>query len=79
MEPADIMKITMSVADAKEILQPFTAERVAADNIATTIRGKRLTPMQAQAALVLAWNDLLYRTEFDLKDWDRGEHPYCED
>lgn len=79
MEPADYLKITMSVADAKELLQPFTSERVTADNIATTIRGKKLTPMQAQAALVLAWNDLLYRTEFDLKDWNRGEHLHCED
>lgn len=79
MEPADYMKITMSVAEAQKLLQPFTPERVVADSIATAIRGKKLTPIQAQAALVLAWNDLLYRTQFDLKDWNRGEHLYQED
>lgn len=79
MEPADYMKITMSVAEAKELLQPFTPERCVADSIATAIRGKKLTPIQAQAALVLAWNDLLYRTQFGISDWDRGEHPCQED
>ena len=57
MEPADVMKIGMSVDEAKE---PFSAlpednrPRMAPEQIATIILFNNPTPAQAQAALVLA-------------------------
>lgn len=72
MEPADIMKITMSVEDAQKILPDGTPEGIVPTCISTHIRGKKLTPAQAQAALVLAWNELLSKARFTFQDLDPG-------
>lgn len=70
MEPADYMKITMSVEEAQKILPNGTMDRVRADNIATSIQCGNFTPAQAQAALVLAWNRILSHARFSLQDMD---------
>lgn len=79
MEPADIYPCKMSVAEARKILPKLTYERAVAGDIATKIRGRKLNPLQAQAALVLAWNDLLARTEFSLDDYNREGIPLLEE
>jgi len=58
------------VKDARQLLPEGSKRKVVADNIATSIRGRNLTPAQAQAALVLAWNDLLSRAQFSFRDFD---------
>ena len=44
MEPADIMKITISVEEAQKILPEGTAEGLVPTYLATHIRGRKLTP-----------------------------------
>ena len=68
MEPADIMKITISVEEVQKILPEGTAEGLVPTYLATHIRGRKLTPAQAQAALVLAWNELLSKAHFSFQD-----------
>ena len=66
MEPADIMKIGMSVDEAKEAFSALPEDnrlRMAPEQIATIILFNNPTPAQAQAALVLAWNEILERSK----------------
>lgn len=75
MEPADIFKCNMSVAEARKVLPKLTYERAVARDLATTIRERKLTPVQAQVALVLAWNDLLVRTNSLMSDVNKKCSP----
>lgn len=62
MEPADMFKITMSVEEARAELEHFPEVERAKDvprRFLSQMQIYKLTPTQAQAALVLAWNDAL--------------------
>ena len=62
MEPADIMKIGMSVEEAKSVLSQLPEDsrfRNIPEQLSVKILFNKPTPAQAQAALVLAWNHLL--------------------
>ena len=66
MEPANIMKMEMTVEGAKAQLEQFpegSRKRLLGDSFATLILGNHFTPAQAQAALVLAWNKVLNTAE----------------
>lgn len=65
MEPADVMKIEMTVEQANHILfgdRRGVSVRTEAMCFATSILANEPTPAQAQAALVLAWNEILERS-----------------
>ena len=71
MEPADIMKIGMSVDEAKEAFSALPEDnrlRMAPEQIATIILFNNPTPAQAQAALVLAWNEILERSRLTYRN-----------
>ena len=73
MEPADIMKIGMSVDEAKEAFSALPEDnrlRMAPEQIATIILFNKPTPAQAQAALVLAWNHLLRNSALSFHPFD---------
>ena len=62
MEQADIFKITMTVEEARRQLEVFPENSLvqcANRDIATRLIAHELTPAQAQAVLVLAWNRVL--------------------
>jgi hypothetical protein len=62
MEPADILKITMSVMEAEAVINGFDWDdnrRSMGECFGTSIIGSGLTPIQAQAILVMAWNKVL--------------------
>ena len=62
MGQADILKISMTVKEAKAQIEQLPEDhhgRCAGDNFATMILALELTPAQAQATLVLAWNRVL--------------------
>ena len=65
MEPADIMKIEMTVEQANRILfgdRYSISLRTEAMDFSSRILANEPTPAQAQAALVLAWNEILERS-----------------
>ena len=71
MEPADIMKISMNVGQAQEILfggRESCLLRSAALEFASRLCSMKPTPAQAQAALVLAWNEVLGRSKLSSLD-----------
>lgn len=71
MEPADVMKIGMSVDEAKEAFSALPEDnrlRMAPEQIATIILFNNPTPAQAQAALVLAWNEILERSRLTYRN-----------
>ena len=73
MEPADIMKINMSVAEAKAQLEQLPAHyrlRHAPEDFMIRILAEKPTPAQAQAILVLAWNSILSRSEISFRSLD---------
>lgn len=73
MEPADIMKINMSVEDAKAVFSRIPESnrlKMAPEQIATTILFHKPTPAQVQAALVLAWNHLLRNSDLRFHPFD---------
>ena len=62
MEQADILKISMTVEEARAQIAQLPENhrgRLAGRNLATSILALGLTPAQAQATLVLAWNRVL--------------------
>ena len=62
MEQADILKISMTVAEARAQLAQLPEDhraRQMPDGIAIRASHENLTPAQAQAILVLAWNTIL--------------------
>lgn len=66
MEPADIIRIDMSTKQADEILygNRETIEfRKIAMEFASQILAYKPTPAQAQATLVLAWNEMLLQSK----------------
>ena len=66
MKPADVMKIEMTLEQADEVLcenRTTASIREEAIYFATRILSQEPTPAQAQAALVLAWNEILERSK----------------
>ena len=70
MEPADIIKITMTVDEAKAQLAQLPDNcklRSAPDDFMIRTLIEKPTPAQAEAALVLAWNAILSRSELSFR------------
>lgn len=62
MEPADIMKMTMTVEEAKAQIDQLPEDdrrRFLGENFSAVLLAYNLTPTQIQAQLVLAWNKVL--------------------
>ena len=73
MEPADIMKIGMSVEEAKSVLSQLPEDsrfRNIPEQLSVKILLHKPTPTQAQAALVLAWNHLLRNSDIRFHPFD---------
>ena len=73
MEPADIMKIGMSVEEAKSVLSQLpegSRFRSIPEQLSIKILLHKPTPVQAQAALVLAWNHLLRNSDIRFHPFD---------
>ena len=73
MEPADIMKIGMSVEEAKSVLSQLPEDsrfRNIPEQLSVKILLHKPTPAQAQAALVLAWNHLLRNSDLRFHPFD---------
>lgn len=63
MKPADVLKISMDTSQADEVLFGNVKMRSVALDFASKILMNKPTPAQAQATLVLAWNEVLARSE----------------
>lgn len=64
MEPADIMRMTMTVEEAKVQIAQLPEDSRSKnlwDSFAFRLVHEKLTPEQAQAELILAWNGALTR------------------
>ena len=71
MKSENMIKIEMTVDEAKAQLEQFpedSGKRLIGDHLATLILGNHLTPAQAQAVLVLAWNKVLNTAKLTFPD-----------